>query len=136
MLPAFDTPAGKLGVLICADAWFPQAYAQLKAQGIEWLAVAAGAQYWDEPWRGYNVEPAPQDIDPHDVDSLLEGQAWHKYAMAGRISQAGASCGVMVFLHGKLWDYGALGGHAMLVNKTAVVDARADGAVLLNLWLS
>jgi predicted amidohydrolase len=38
-LPSFVLPAGRLGVLICADSWFPQAYAPLKKQEIDILAV-------------------------------------------------------------------------------------------------
>jgi hypothetical protein len=138
LLPAFDTPAGRLGVLICADSWYPQVYDRLKAQGIEWLAVASllDKTHWDEPWHGYNGAPAPQDVDPGDVGALTEGEAWHKYAMPGRISQAGASCGMTVFLHGRLWDLGVLDGQAMLVNQAGVSDARVDGAAILNLWLA
>lgn len=25
-IPVFDTPVGKLGVLVCADSWYPEAY--------------------------------------------------------------------------------------------------------------
>ena len=137
-LPAFDTPAGKLGVLICADSWHPQAYAQLKVHGIEWLTAPSQVimQPWEEPWHGYITAPVPQDVDLHDVGILTEGQAWHRYALAGRIAQSGARCGMQVFVRGELWDLSGPYGHAILVNETAVADGKADGAAILNLWLS
>lgn len=32
-LPVFETPVGKLAVLICADSWFPEQYKALKEKG-------------------------------------------------------------------------------------------------------
>ncbi|HEY63838.1 MAG TPA: hypothetical protein G4O02_04650 [Caldilineae bacterium] len=41
--PAFDTPAGRLGVLICADSWYPQACEAMRDHSVEMIAV---------PWAG------------------------------------------------------------------------------------
>jgi hypothetical protein len=137
-LPAFTTSAGRLGVLICADSWYPEAYAQLKCHGVEWLAVPSGAimARWASPWRGYSSGSTPDDVDTSDVGTLTEGQAWHKYALAGRIGQAGARGGIHVFLRGELWDLHGLDGHAILVRGAAVADGKANGAAVMNLWLS
>jgi predicted amidohydrolase len=137
-LPAFDTPAGRLGVLICADSWYPAAYERLRAHGVELIAVPSDGvtkEAWEGLWRGYDGAPAPADVDPADVGVLTEAQAWRKYALAGRISQAGARCGINVFLRGELWDLGAHGGCATVVGGAAVIEAKGSGAALLNLWL-
>jgi hypothetical protein len=137
-LPAFDTPAGRLGVLICADSWYPAAYERLRAHGVELIAVPSDGvtkEAWEGLWRGYDGAPAPADVDPTDVGVLTEAQAWRKYALAGRITQAGARCGINVFLRGELWDLGAHGGCATIVDGATAIEGRGGGAALLNLWL-
>jgi len=137
-LPAFDTPAGRLGVLVCADAWYPPAYAQLKSRGVELLAVPAfvskpGA--WDKLWGGYDGHPAPADVDWADVGALSEGQAWRKYALAGRLPESGARAGLVTYLRGQFWDLTADGGVSLAVAGDQVVEASGAGGALLNLWL-
>jgi predicted amidohydrolase len=137
-LPVFDTPAGRLGVLICADSWYPAAYAPLQQQGAELLAVPSfvSAQgHWHRPWAGYDGHPAPADVDPSDVGSLTEGQAWRKYALASRLPLSGARAGLNVFLRGQFWDLTADGGTALAVSSGGIAEAGQRGAALLNLWL-
>ncbi|MEP7356680.1 MAG: nitrilase-related carbon-nitrogen hydrolase, partial [Anaerolineales bacterium] len=136
-LPVFDTPAGRLGVLICADSWYPAPYAQMKAGGAELLAVpsfVSEAGSWHKPWGGYNGAPAPADIDPGDVGRLTEGQAWRKYALAGRLAESGARHGINVFLRGELWDLGADNGASLAIRTGEIIQA-GTGPTLLNLWL-
>ncbi|HUG34786.1 MAG TPA: nitrilase-related carbon-nitrogen hydrolase, partial [Anaerolineales bacterium] len=139
-IPAFDTPAGRLGVLICADSWFPQAYVPLKEQGIDLLAVPSyggfAVQTWDQPWPGYDGWGAPADVDLHDIKTITEGQAWNKYSLAGRIRSSGATHGMNVFLRGKLWDQDSGGWPATLVRDGVVfVEEQTQKAALLSLWL-
>jgi len=137
-LPTFDTPAGRLAVLICADSWYPEPYAVLKPQRPDLLVVPSflspeGA--WNRPWSGYDGAPLPADADPADVGRLTEGEAWLKYALAGRIQAAGARCGLNVFLRGRLWDMSS-NGRAMVVRGASVEQAPAvDGALLINCWI-
>jgi len=42
-LPVFDTPLGKIGVLICYDAWFPEAARALAMKGAEILCIPSNA---------------------------------------------------------------------------------------------
>jgi len=138
-LPVFDTPAGRLGVLICADSWYPEPYACLAAQGVELIAVPSDGvtpQKWAGPWAGYDGWPAPADVDTRDVGVLSEAQAWRKYALAGRMASAGACCGINVFLRGELWDLDAHAGCATLVEGSTVYEAQGGGGAVLNLWLS
>lgn len=138
-LPVFDTPAGRLGVLICADSWYPSSYESLKAKGVDFIAVPSylsPSGVWGKPWRGYDGAPAPGDVDVRDVNKLTEGEAWLKYALAGRAAQAGIEHGINVFLRGDLWDLGS-DGHTVAVNGSAVMEANhVTGAAIVNLWLS
>lgn len=137
-LPVFATPAGRLGVLICADAWYPAPYAHLAAQGVELLAVpsyVAEKGVWRQPWAGYNGGPAPADVDLGHVGVLSEGEAWRRYALAGRIEATAARAGIHVFLRGRLWDLGGDSGESMAVAGRTVVETESEAAALLNLWL-
>ncbi len=137
-LPTFETPAGRLGVLICADSWYPAPYQRLKTQAVELIAVPSSITtlgLWDKPWGGYDGAATPADVDPGDVGRLTEGQAWRKYALAGRIGSSGATHGLNVFLHSALWDIAGDSGQALGVSKGEVVQSSGAGAAILNLWL-
>ncbi|GAB4524242.1 MAG: carbon-nitrogen hydrolase [Anaerolineae bacterium] len=138
-LPCFDTPAGRLGVLICADSWYPEPYEILRRHQVDLIAVPSYLEVdgiWERPWRGYAGMIAPDDVDPADVGRLTEGQAWLRYALAGRIQGGGARYGINVFLRGALWDLGS-DGHTIAVDHGRALEARhVDGAALVNLWLA
>jgi predicted amidohydrolase len=109
-IPTFDLPFGKMGVLVCADSWYPESYQAI--HGVEVVLVNSycaidGAM--DVSWAGYNGAPAPIDVDLADIGVLNERQAWEKYALPGRIGISGAKIGANVFLRGKLWDLGTDG---------------------------
>jgi predicted amidohydrolase len=141
-LPSFETPAGRLGVMICADSWFPQAYTTMKEQDIDLLAVPSfdilGSEYWNRRWQGYDGWPAPADVDGHDIKRITEAQAWKKYSLAGRIPSSGAKSGMNIFLRGKLWDQDLGGKPATLVlvrENEVFVEEPTQQAAILNLWL-
>lgn len=154
-VPVFDTPVGRLGVLVCADSWNSPVYKTLKQKGATLLAVpsySAGDNVWKTRWGGYSGTPTPIDARA-DVGKLTEGQAWLKYAMAGRaMPEAGITKGLNVFLRGKLWDLGTDGTTIILNEKPGAAAApgsgtaprgfalrgfapRVDGAALTCLWL-
>jgi hypothetical protein len=152
-IPVFDTPAGRLGVLICADSWEPAAYQALKRQGVEIIAVPSylfpdGA--WQQKWLGYEGTAqlargsaargksganAPPRVDPADVGHITEGEASVRYALPGRIAEAGARAGIAVFLRGHLWDLGSDGQTITVLNGTTQMGPAVDGAAIVNLWL-
>jgi len=137
-LPVFETPAGRLGVLVCADSFYPQAYERMKTLRADLIAVpsfSTGKGLWNQPWGNYSGAQAPADVDPADAGRLTEGEAWHKYALLGRIASAGVKYGVNVFLHGELWDLEAENSPTILVNGQDWVESIATRAALLNLWL-
>ncbi len=137
-LPVFDTPAGRLGVLICADSWYPSTYEVMQAKKAGLVAVPsylAPDSIWQKPWRGYDGAPAPDDVDTHDVNQIAEGEAWLKYALAGRMARAGIGQGINVFLRGNLWDLGS-DGHTIVVRGRTVIEAKhVAGAAIINSWL-
>lgn len=124
-----DTPIGRLGVLVCADAWFPESYARLQEQGAELLAVptfhSGGDAAWTAPWGGYSGQAFPDDVDPADVGVLTEATAWDTYALAGRAADAGIRAAVSAPLRGTLWDLGATG-QAFLVDDQGFQRTSAD----------
>ena len=139
-LPSFETPAGRLGILICADSWMPQAYDQLNKQGIELLAVpsyeVSERQSWNQPWPGYDGWPAPADVDVSDIKNITEGQAWQKYSLGGRIRTSGARYGMNIFLRGKFWDQDLGGNPATLIRDNEIfIEELTQQAAILNLWL-
>src|SRR5690606_4540632 len=137
-LRVVDTPAGRLGVLICADSWYPQSYATLAAQGVELLAVPAfltGNGHWRQPWQGYTTfAGTPADVDSQ-AGELSEGDAWLRHALPGRLASTPARAGLTVFLRGQLWDLGS-DGQSLAVERDGHHQLDAGrGARLLNLWL-
>ncbi len=132
-LPVYDTPAGALGVVICADSWFPQTYDVLHDKGAALIAVPVFIDGdWDLPWKGYSGQPAPHDVDAHDVGALTEREAWAKYALPGR---ANVDKALLVPLRGALWDLRD-SGRPLVVNGAARdAGPEADGPLLVSLWL-
>lgn len=137
-LPVLDTPAGKMGVLICADAWYPRAYEVLDRQKAE-LIVTPSFKTLDarlnQGWKGYNNHPAPKDVQLSDIGSITEEQALLKYSLAGRLKSTGAQWGMNVFLRGEFWDM-KTDGYTITIDRNQVFSGkRYAGAELFNLWL-
>ncbi len=134
-LPVYDTPAGRLGVLICADAWYPAAYKALAAQDVQLIAIPNNQGDWHKPWPGYATPSVPPNVDIRDVGALTEREAWLKYALPGRVQDSGAMAGMHVFTHGRLWDQ-VSEGQTISVNGDKVYEAPdVDKAALVNMWL-
>ncbi len=143
-VPVFNTPVGRLGVLVCADSWNSAVYRTLKQKGATLLAVpsfSAGNGIWKTTWKGYSGTITPADARA-DIGQMTEGKAWLTHAMAGRAApEAGITKGLNVFLRGKLWDLGS-DGTTIILNKTLDKPSpdlkpahRVDGALLTCLWL-
>lgn len=135
-IPVFDTPIGKMGVLICADAWYSASYKTLKQKGAKFIVVPSysnGNGYWAKPWSGYSGSETPKEL-VKDVGQITLEQAWLKHAMGGRAKpEAGITKGLNVFLRGNLWDLGT-DGRTIVLNDSAFT-VKSSGAVLVNLGL-
>jgi predicted amidohydrolase len=132
-----DTPAGRLGVLIGSDSWYPALYRQLNDQGAQLIAVPAfviGRDTWDEPWSGYKGLSTPDEVSlkPGEVS---EGQAWRRLTLTSQPPVSQARGGVSVFLRGQFWDNGSAGQSFISHGGQHFPDDGARGARLLNLWL-
>lgn len=134
MLPVFSTPLGTLGVLICADSWYPDVYKKFRENNVEIIAVPsyiAGQNTWEKPWNGYSGWAMPEDVDPKDVLSLTEGEAWIKYSLIGRIFQSKAKIGMNVFLRGNLWDLGSDGKSIIVFQNRSYFGPDIEGASIV-----
>jgi carbon-nitrogen hydrolase len=131
-LPVFDTAAGRLGVLICADSWHGDVYEALDRQSVDLVAVPAFLQpagVWDQPWGGYTTG-WPDDVDHADAGRLTEGEAWMRHALAGRLPGSGARFGATAFLRGELWDLGSDGGNILVDDAGGHQRGALDGAAI------
>jgi predicted amidohydrolase len=145
-IPVFDTPAGALGVLVCADSWYPESWRVLQEKGAELVAVPVfveggeggdgegGDGAWNDPWGGYSGHPAPADVNVGDIDKLTEAEAWQKYALSARAPRAGVETALTIPLRGALWDL-VDDGQAHVVNGKAREAAPLDDApMLVSVW--
>ncbi len=131
-LPVFETPSGRLAVLICADSWHPDLYDSVRSLDATLIAVPAFLQpsdVWDEPWGGYTTG-WPDDAERSDAGRLTEGEAWQRYALAGRLPSSGAQAGMSAYLRGQLWDLGSDGVNIAVAGTRIYVGEAADGAAL------
>lgn len=136
-LNVVDTPAGRLGVLIGSDSWYPDNYRKLDDQGAQFVAVPAfvvGRGTWDKPWRGYKGLSTPGSVSLK-AGELSEGQAWHRLTLTAQPPSSQAIAGMSVFLRGQFWDQGSAGQSFLSRNGQQFADGNARGARLLNLWL-
>ncbi|EQA53640.1 nitrilase-related carbon-nitrogen hydrolase [Leptospira kmetyi] len=138
-LRSIESPAGRIGVLVCADSWYPAVYETFKKQNVDFILVPSyvapnGAM--SEIWKGYNGSSNPPDVRSEDIGKIVEGKAWLKYAMAGRLSKSGASHGINVFLRGSLWDLGSDGETIVVQRSQVKTFPKIEGASIVNLWLN
>ncbi|WP_392890411.1 carbon-nitrogen hydrolase family protein [Pseudomonas migulae] len=137
ILSVVDTPAGRLGVLIGSDSWYPDNYRKLDAQGVQLVAVPAfvsGRGTWEKPWRGYKglSTPGSVSLKPGEIS---EGQAWHRLTLTAQPPSSQAIAGMSVFLRGQFWDQGSAGQSFLSSNGQHFAGGNFRGARLLNLWL-
>ena len=147
-LPVFPTPAGRIGVAICADSWFPRAYEVLDRQGAAMILTPSqygDTAYMSQPWHGYSLSPGlktPADVDLSDVEKLKEGEAWIKYAMPGRMGQtvrnkSKARYGMTVFSRGRFWEESSEGGDPFIIRNGKLVSrpSPSGAPAIISLWL-
>jgi predicted amidohydrolase len=137
-LPVFQTPAGKMAVLVCADSWYADCYRNAADKHADFVIVPSyveGDSGFQKPWPGYSGFANPSDVDKNDVQKITVLDAWERYALPARMKQAGLQNGIITYLHGKFWDLGA-DSRIVLVHEgeTVVQQPHADASVVC-LWL-
>jgi hypothetical protein len=136
-ISVIDTPAGRLGILIGSDSWYPDNYRKLNEQGAQLVAVPAlviGRDTWDKPWRGFKSVSTPPEVSLKP-EELSEGEAWHRLSLISQppISLAGA--GMSVFHARAVLGPGNQRPELSQCNGQVFADSNARGARLLNVWL-
>ena len=132
-----ETPAGRLGVLIGSDSWYPDNYRRLDEQGAQLVAVPAfvvGHDAWNQPWAGYKGSSTPGSVSLKPGE-ISEGQAWHRLTLTAQPPSSRAIAGMSVVLRGQFWDKPGSGQSFLSSNGQQFADGEARGARLLNVWL-
>ncbi|MBV6753641.1 carbon-nitrogen hydrolase family protein [Pseudomonas chlororaphis] len=138
-LNAVQTPAGRLGVLIGSDSWYPDNYRRLDELGVSLIAVSAslpGKNSWEQPWRGFKNAATPAEISLRPGE-LGEGEAWHRLTLISRVPSSQSTAGMTVFLRGQFWNQ-RYSGQSFISQDGRSIDGQDGsdrGARLLNLWL-
>lgn len=97
-LAEFSSSSGPFSVLICADSWFDESYDQVTRSHNNIVLVPSFLTgSWTIPWRGYSGYDNPADIDLGDVGTITEGEAWLKYAVAGKAKKWDINYAMNVF---------------------------------------
>ena len=136
-ITVIDTPAGRLGILIGSDSWYPDNYRKLNEQGAQLVAVPAfviGRDTWDKPWRGFKSVSTPPEISLKP-EELSEGEAWHRLTLISQQPISQATTGMSVFLRGQFFDQGSSGQSFLSSTGKVFADGSAHGARMLNVWL-
>ncbi|PWB31518.1 carbon-nitrogen hydrolase family protein [Pseudomonas sp. SDI] len=133
-LQALDTPAGRLGVLVGSDSWYPDNYQALAAQSVNIIANPAfvrGKGSWHGPWRGNRHQPLAAEL-PLKPGAVSEAEAWQQLTRSG---DASGTAAMSVFLRGQFWEVTGEGlGFARRTGFYQSASA-SQGARLLNVWL-
>ena len=136
-LPIFETTAGKLGIIICADSWYPDIYEHYEKNKAQLLAVPSFLipnEVMTKTWNGYSGSANPESVEKSDIKSITEEQAWEKYALLGRYKNHGFKAGINVFLRGDLWDLGSDGRTYSFREDSSFIGKRDNTSVITCLW--
>jgi predicted amidohydrolase len=113
-LPVMYTPAGRVGVAICLDAFYTSVVDHLDGQGAQ-IVVQPSANHapWSRPW-------------PHET-ALTEGEAWLRYGLRQQLqARQNLHYGINPMLIGDLWGLVAEGRSSIVAN-TAYYPVTTEG---------
>ncbi|HFA48032.1 MAG TPA: carbon-nitrogen hydrolase [Bacteroidetes bacterium] len=133
-LPVYQLNSGKIGVAICADAWYGDIYSELnknKASIFIAPSYSTGHKIWPAKWHGYDGATAPAEINKKDIENITLGRAWHKYTIK-RIGNTNIKTGIVVFLRGEIWDLGTDGHSFIYRNGNVISVPKTDMPLLFN----
>lgn len=132
-LQVVQTPAGRLGVLIGSDSWYPENHQQLENQQVQLIAnpvFLSGKDSWQAPWRGNRHQDAAAEL------ALQRGEVSEKTAWQRLTEAAGEGVNSMsVFMRGQFWDQGSDGQGFAHQSGELLTGPPSQGARLLNVWL-
>ncbi|MBK5001509.1 carbon-nitrogen hydrolase family protein [Pseudomonas sp. S31] len=132
-LQVIDTPAGRLGVLIGSDSWYPQNQQQLAGQSVQLIAnpvFLSGKGSWQAPWRGNRHQDAATRLGVQRGE-VSEEAAWEQLTQPASSDVTSMS----VFMRGQFWEQGSDGQGFAHQAGELLAGPPSQGARLLNLWL-
>ncbi|WP_079227088.1 nitrilase-related carbon-nitrogen hydrolase [Pseudomonas putida] len=132
-LQVVQTPAGRLGVLIGSDSWYPENQRQLQQQQVQLIAnpvFLSGKGSWDAPWRGNRHQDAAAELALQRGE-VSEQTAWQRLTQAAGNSVSSMS----VFMRGQFWEQGSDGQGFAHQSGELLAGPPSHGARLLNVWL-
>ncbi len=126
-LKTVETDLGRLGVLVCADSWYPDTYTALRKGEVDIIAVPSfvtPGDLWEAPWKGYNPQGSePADVEQEDLNQRREKEMWEKYAVCRRVGISGAKLGANSFLVGSFWGMTSAGQSTIATPEGIVAKA-------------
>ncbi|MBC3478396.1 nitrilase-related carbon-nitrogen hydrolase [Pseudomonas taiwanensis] len=132
-LHVVQTPAGRLGVLVGSDSWYPSNHQQLARQSVQIIAnpvFLSGKGSWETPWRGNRHQQAAAALALQRGE-VSEQTAWQRLTQAADASVSSMS----VFMRGQFWEQGSDGQGFAHQAGALLAGPPSQGARLLNLWL-
>lgn len=132
-LQVVQTPAGRLGVLVGSDSWYPRNHELLARQSVQLIAnpvFLSGKGSWQAPWRGNRHQQAANQL-PLSKGEVSEEAAWRQLILAANPKLPSIS----VFLRGQFWELGSDGQGFVNQAGAQLAGNPSQGARLLNLWL-
>ena len=136
-IPIFETSAGKLGIAVCADSWYPDVYSHFKNNNAEIIAVPSFSipeGIMNSLWNGYSGYPEPKGVELTDIKSITEKQAWEKYALLGRAKSYHFRAGINVFMRGQLWDLSSDGQTYSFLQNMRYIENSVNASMISCLW--
>jgi len=137
-LMAYDSPAGRIGVLIGNDAWYPEAWQALADAGVERVVAPILMQpdgTWFGDWSGYDGWPTPADVDGPSSKDLTTSQAFDLYGLNGRADDYGVDVAMAVPLRGAMWELTTDGVITGRDDYGVFSGPLTDSPVVMNAWL-
>ena len=132
-LQVLQTPAGRLGVLVGSDSWYPENHQQLTQQSVQLIAnpvFLSGKGSWEAPWRGNRHQDAAAELALKRGE-VSEQNAWQRLTQAAGEDVSSMS----VFMRGQFWEQASDGQGFAHQSGQLLAGNPSHGARLLNLWL-
>ncbi|RME23620.1 MAG: hypothetical protein D6798_13170 [Deltaproteobacteria bacterium] len=137
-LTVYDSPAGRIGVLVGNDTWFPEAWQALADAGAERVVAPMLLQpegTWFGDWKGYDGWPTPPDVDGPSSKDLTMAEAFQRYGLSGRADDYGVDVAMAVPLRGAMWELTTDGQVTGRDEFGVFSGPLADSPVIVNAWL-
>lgn len=129
-LRPINTPAGRIGILICSDSWYQDTYERLKDS--DFLAVPSlgegGLEIFGKSVKSFDGKSFEEDPDPKERTPTVH-EAWFKNGLVGRIASTSARGGVQPFLTGRLWDMETAGPEVSLKRRAGGFELKITPSV-------